>query len=353
MQMSHKKSERLRAVMERSAVPVAVVEGTPCVISADGAMAWLSGEDRLAPSGFRVKVGDRIMTMEEANKAIAVKDVKTVGAAERRYAQRKFGYDGSLLLLNTTNPPPSASDAADTIKLPRQSGWEPQPTQDFIRRHPSVKSISWGYVAEAKQLTRSDAKSNTPQPGIKAGDMFMTIHFKNGKWDMYNVSDEESVRKFKQNYGELPPAPPAAPNGDDGASALFNRTISTKEGDQATTSGSSGKQASRKGGFHLLAADSLIWSADKNTLTLMGNAMAMDETTETVLKSDAIVLRQSNLEKVFVDGKSLTADDLHLNPQRHALRMQTLTADEATRRYGIDFTGTVLEIITEKVEGKR
>lgn len=81
----------------------------------------------------------------------------------------------------------------------------------------------------------------------------------------------------------------------------------------------------------------------------MGNAMAMDEATETVMQSDAIVLRQAKLEKVFVDGSSLAPDELHLNPAGYALRMQTLTAAEATRRYGIDFAGTVLEITTEKV----
>lgn len=349
MQMSHKKSERLRAVMERSAVPVAVVEGTPCVISAGGGMAWLSGEDRLVSSAFRVMVGDRIMTMEEANKTIALKDVKTVGAMERSYAQRNLGYDGNLLLLNTTITASEEYLVSDTIIDPRHTDRDPQPTEsqkDFIRRHPAVKNISWAYVADAKNTAMGDEESKKLQAAMKAGDIYMTIHFKNGKWDMYNVSNEESVKKFKKNYGEQPPQAPAP---------LRASTVHTgkKAMTQTATQPANPRHSGKSTGFSYMAADSLIWSADRNTLTLMGNAMAMDEATETVMQSDAIVLRQAKLEKVIVDGSSLASDELYLNPSGYALRMQTLTAGEATRRYGIDFTGTVLEIITEKVETKK
>jgi len=370
MQISHKKGERLRTVMEQSTVPVAVVEGTPCVISADGAMAWLSGEDRLISSAFRVKVGDRIMTMEEANKTIALKDVKTVGAAERRYALQKYGYDGGLLLLNTTVADQKIREASDTIVLPARQNWDPQPTEsqkDFIRRHPAVERISWGYMSDVKIADGDDMETKKLRSGFKTGDMFMIIHFKNGKWDMYNVNNEESVGKFKKNYGETPPkapAPPATSLTEKAAKPAESTLPSTATNAQTTVLPSSvslagnpageARHSKRPGAFSYLAADSLIWSADKNTLTLMGNAVAMDEEKETILKSDAIILRQSKpVEKVLLDGKSLVADDLQVNPQRFSMRMQTLTAAEASRRYGTDFTGTVLEITTEKVEGKR
>ena len=81
--------------------------------------------------------------------------------------------------------------------------WNPKPTEteiDFVRRHPKVKNITWGYIIA---VTRNDAGL----PG-KAGDALMTIHFKNGKWDMYNLGLPSDVEKFKKNYGEAPPVPP-------------------------------------------------------------------------------------------------------------------------------------------------
>lgn len=315
--------------------------------------------------------------------------------------------DGGLLLLNTTVAEQPVYQVSDTIVPPGKSDWNPPPTEsqkDFIRRHPAVERIAWGYMTDVRIADGADAETKKLHSGFKAGDLYMTdgkiadaddtetkklrsgfkpgdmfmiIYFKNGKWDMYNVNNEESVSKFRKNYGELPPqAPPPPASASKGTVAVTSHTGADKKdrhpaasaqaskanGNHDTFFPSSAPEAdkmvskhnqSKRTGFRFLAADSLIWSSDKNTLTLMGNAMAMDEATETVLKSDAIVLRQSNLEKVYVDGKSLASDDLHLNPQRHALRMQTLTAGEATRRYGIDFTGTVLEITTEKLEDER
>ncbi len=68
---------------------------------------------------------------------------------------------------------------------------------DFLQRHPLIKNITWGYITA---YTGADAK---------AGDPIMQLHFKNGNWDMYNLGNENEVAKFKKNYGETPPAPPA------------------------------------------------------------------------------------------------------------------------------------------------
>lgn len=254
------------------------------------------------------------------------------------------GEHAGLMLLNTTIAGQSSPQVSDTIVPPVKSEWNPQPTEsqkDFIRRHPAVERIAWGYMTDAKIADADDMEKKKLRSAFKQGDMFMIIYFKNGKWDMYNVNNEESVSKFKKSYGELPPQAPAPP-----------RTGTVHTGKKAmpqTTQPANPGHSRKSTGFSYLAADSLIWSSDKNTLTLMGNAMAMDEATETVLRSDAIVLRQAKLEKVIVDGNSLASDDLRLNPPGYALRMQTFTAAEATRRYGIDFAGTVLEITTEKV----
>lgn len=333
------REQKLRKVMELSKVPVAVVDGIPCVVSANGAVAWLAGFDRLSEVDFKVKLGNRLLTMEEANKAIARVDVKTVGSAAREYSRQHFGYDGSLLLINVAGNNMESTAIADTIIAPSGSR-TPAPSaeeKDFIRRHPRIDYISWGYMSDVT-ISGNDAEAQKLRSALKSGDVFMIIYFKNGKWDHYNVSNEESVRKFIKAYGEKPPRAPA-PSPDTPAN-LASKPLSTPS-------------RSKTPGFRVLAADSLIWSSDRNTLTLMGNAMTMDEATETVLRSDAIVLRQPNMEKVFIDGKSLAADDLHVNSQRYTLHMQTLTAAEATRRYGTEFTGTVLEITTEKVEEKR
>jgi hypothetical protein len=254
-----------------------------------------------------------------------------------------------LMLLKTTIAGQSPLRVSDTIVPPVKSEWNPEPTEsqkDFIRRHPAVERIAWGYMADVKIADTGNGQATPARSGLNEGDMFMIIYFKNGKWDMYNVNNEESVSKFKKNYGELPPRAPAPPR----SSTVYT---GKKEIAPAASRPVNPAHTGKSTGFSYLAADSLIWSPDKNTLTLMGNAMAMDEATETVMQSDAIVLRQAKLEKVFVDGSSLAPDELHLNPAGYALRMQTLTAAEATRRYGIDFAGTVLEITTEKVEAKR
>lgn len=281
-----------------------------------------------------------------------------------------------VMLLNTTFTDQASPHVSDTIVPPVRGEWNPQPTEsqkDFIRRHPAVERIAWGYMTDVKIAGTGNAQTTNPRSGFNEGDLFMTdatiadadgtdnkklrsafrqgdmfmiIYFKNGKWDMYNVNNEESVSKFKKNYGELPPKAPAPPR----SSAVH---AGKKEIAPTASRPANPVRSGKSAGFSYLAADSLIWSSDKNTLTLMGNAMVMDEATETIMKSDAIVLRQAKLEKVFVDGNSLAPDDLHLNPPGYALRMQTLTAGEATRRYGIDFAGTVLEITTEKVETKR
>jgi beta-lactamase regulating signal transducer with metallopeptidase domain len=94
----------------------------------------------------------------------------------------------------------------DTIPGVENTEWNALPTEsekDFLRRHPSVKKISWGYVVgvEGKDLTL---------PG-QPGDAIMNIHFKNGKWDMYNLGMKSDIEKFRKNYNEEPPVAPAPP----------------------------------------------------------------------------------------------------------------------------------------------
>lgn len=118
------------------------------------------------------------------------------------------------MLLKTTIAGQSPLRVSDTIVPPVKSEWNPEPTKsqkDFIRRHPAVERIAWGYMADVKIAGTGNGQATPARSGLNEGDMFMIIYFKNGKWDMYNVNNEESVSKFKKNYGELPPRAPAPP----------------------------------------------------------------------------------------------------------------------------------------------
>jgi beta-lactamase regulating signal transducer with metallopeptidase domain len=95
-----------------------------------------------------------------------------------------------------------------TIDSLPPTAWNPKPTEsekDFLRRHPKVKDISWGYILSVEN-TGAAARSMG-----KAGDAIMNIHFTNGKWDMYNLGSPSDVERFKKNYGENPPSPPPYP----------------------------------------------------------------------------------------------------------------------------------------------
>lgn len=85
-----------------------------------------------------------------------------------------------------------------------ENQWNPQPTaneKDFLKRHPKIEKITWAYITSS---------SNNDLIG-KSGDAIMQLHFKNGNWDMYNISRKADVEKFKKNYGEAPPIAPPPP----------------------------------------------------------------------------------------------------------------------------------------------
>ncbi|MBO9658734.1 MAG: M56 family metallopeptidase [Chitinophagaceae bacterium] len=74
----------------------------------------------------------------------------------------------------------------------------------FIKRHSNVSKITWGKIIDvASGLTPA-----YPQVSIKKNDVYIQIYFKNGNWDMYNVSNAKDVARFKNNYGEMPPSSP-------------------------------------------------------------------------------------------------------------------------------------------------
>lgn len=96
--------------------------------------------------------------------------------------------------------------------------WNPKPTAseiDFLKRHPKIKNITWGYIQSTSGIADKQVYG-------AAGDMIMMIYFTNGKTDMYNISSNKGVERFKKNYGEAPPDAPARPIG--GEASTISRT---------------------------------------------------------------------------------------------------------------------------------
>ena len=121
----------------------------------------------------------------------------------------QYGADHNLPMQNTNTALAAMQTGIDTVPAKKEeTGWNPALTpgeKDFLQRHPLVKKISWAYI------TAITGNTATNKMG-KAGDAVMQLHFKNGNWDMYNVGQEDDIKRFKKNYGELPPAPPPPPS---------------------------------------------------------------------------------------------------------------------------------------------
>jgi len=127
----------------------------------------------------------------------------------------------STLTQKEATTPTATVNAADTLPTAPPSGmlpsswteWNPVRTAselDFIKRHTKVDKISWGFLSNVVGFPVKTGEKMWSVLGNK-GDMFMVIYFKNGKWDMYNISREADIQLFRKNYGEAPPKAPEAP----------------------------------------------------------------------------------------------------------------------------------------------
>lgn len=76
-------------------------------------------------------------------------------------------------------PPPPKAPAKERMDLPKDY-------QAFLKRNPTVKSLSW-----------SENKVH--------------VNLKSGKEEVYNLNDTEEMQDLKEKYGELPVAPPPPP----------------------------------------------------------------------------------------------------------------------------------------------
>lgn len=120
-----------------------------------------------------------------------------------------------------TTAPTATVGVADTLPPAAPSGmlpgslteWNPVRTAselDFIKRHTKVDKITWGFLSNVVGFPVKTGEKMWSALGNK-GDMFMIIYFKNGKWDLYNISREADIQLFRKNYGEAPPKAPEAP----------------------------------------------------------------------------------------------------------------------------------------------
>ena len=150
---------------------------------------------------------------QEFRKLFANHTFQNASIYEKADAYRLFGDKGRYGVIVLDDPAILNLDTkTDTIPL-NGTIWDPKPSAaetEFIKRHPNVDNIKWAYVSSVASSGSNQA--NVATNFAKAGDIFLTIYFKNGKWDMYNVNKSQDVDKFRKNYGELPPEAPARPN---------------------------------------------------------------------------------------------------------------------------------------------
>ncbi|PZR28231.1 MAG: hypothetical protein DI535_07445 [Citrobacter freundii] len=101
-------------------------------------------------------------------------------------------------------PPPagtSSKDGSTTGRKPTAS------EQSFVKHHAKIERLGWGIVQNAP-VTGALGLELAQKTGLKPGTVYLQVYFKNGNWDMYNISDKKDVERFKKNYGEAPPESP-------------------------------------------------------------------------------------------------------------------------------------------------
>jgi BlaR1 peptidase M56 len=117
-------------------------------------------------------------------------------------------------------PPVVITDTVPEIKqegLPTETQWSmaagAAAEKSFRKRHPKVARLAWAHVDDVK-VSGDDATEKLAER-FKPGPV-LYVYFTNGKHEVYFLSNDDEIQRFKKNYGELPPAappppPPAAP----------------------------------------------------------------------------------------------------------------------------------------------
>lgn len=102
--------------------------------------------------------------------------------------------------------------AADTLpdetKQKAEAEWSAKreaAEQQFLRRHPQVKSLDWAFITNVETDNKAEAEKYKPGPVLE-------LYLTNGKKETYFLTNETEVARFKAKYNELPPlAPPPPP----------------------------------------------------------------------------------------------------------------------------------------------
>jgi hypothetical protein len=84
-------------------------------------------------------------------------------------------------------PPPPPSKQPSKVKTEHFASSKNPDYQEFLKRNPTVKKITWAY-------------KNT-----------VRIYLKSGKQETYDLKKEKDMQNLKNKYGELPAAPPPPP----------------------------------------------------------------------------------------------------------------------------------------------
>ena len=124
------------------------------------------------------------------------------------------------IVVNDTTPPGGFSG-----KHSAPAGFMSREEQDFLKRHPRVERLAWARVEDV--LHQGEPATTI----FQKGDWFLLIYFKNGKSDMYNVTQPEGRARFQKNYGEQPPI--AAPFTGSAAAEAFAGAPSIARTDQS------------------------------------------------------------------------------------------------------------------------
>jgi BlaR1 peptidase M56 len=118
----------------------------------------------------------------------------------------------------TTAQAAPAAVITDTVpetkqdKLPTERQWSMAGSaaaeKSFRKRHPKVARLAWSHLDDIK-VEGDDAVKKLAE-GLKPGPVLI-VYFTNGKSEIYFLSSEEEIQRFKKDYGELPPVAPPPP----------------------------------------------------------------------------------------------------------------------------------------------
>ncbi len=101
--------------------------------------------------------------------------------------------------------------AADTLpdenKQKAEAEWSAKreaSEQQFLRRHPNVKSLDWAFITNVETDNKEEAEKYKPGPVLE-------LYLTSGKKETYFLTNESEVDRFKARYNELPPVAPPIP----------------------------------------------------------------------------------------------------------------------------------------------